>query len=342
MMRPEQEIWGDMLTVSQRGFLRWNEDIARKAGGDPRENPERYMVMCGNLRTLDNHNPTLDADGLEEISPNHLAAPNGEITGVNGLLRLSDRFPISLDKPKDILVVGAVTPNSMLSVLKWAKHKNWDQSHVTLVDKSPVPITTLEKMQHGGYFDWPGGVSLIQDDILKHAPTRQPQVVVADILNTWMVDTFQYPHIDKASPYDAYKTFLRWGADTVKNGGLFLSRCMIAPPRQRRDPNILFHQDAKSRAEKVIFQLGALANRANHDAIQDMVEELFEDPPLATFCGLSSVSKYYGHSRPNAGRHAINVFRRLHQRAFPVVHEIQVDDQKSGFTFLNFACGVMA
>src|SRR3990167_5504713 len=101
-MIPEQQIWGNMIAVSNRGFLRWTKEIALKTGGDPREYPERYMAMCGNLRRLEDHNPTLDTGDLTELSPNHLVANQGEITGVNGLLRLTDRFPINLCPPKEV------------------------------------------------------------------------------------------------------------------------------------------------------------------------------------------------------------------------------------------------
>ncbi|MFH1840812.1 MAG: hypothetical protein ABH807_01490, partial [Candidatus Shapirobacteria bacterium] len=339
-MIPEQQIWGNMIRVSNRGFLRWNENIALKTGGDPREYPERYMAMCGNLRKLEDHNPTLDTDDITELSPNHFVANQGEITGVNGLLRLIDRFPINIRQPKEVLVVGAISPNSLLSVLAWCRKKNWQNTHVTLVDKSPVPITTLQHMQNGGYFNWSGGVDLLEENILGYTPKTQPQIVIGDILNMWMVDAYQYPNLDRKSPYEQYKKFLYWGANTVGNEGWFLSRCMIAPSKQRNiDPNLRFQQESKDRADRIVTQLGSFAQQASHNAIEEMVEELFEDPPLTTFCGLYKVSKTYRSSRPNAGNQAIEVFRRFHKRNFPITYEVRVDDPKSGFSFLNFACG---
>lgn len=332
-MLAEQDIWSSLLTVNGRGFLRWKD-----GGGDDRD-PERFMAMCGNLHSLEEHNPTLDIDDLKEIGPARYSAPHGEITGVNGLLRLTDKFPISVRKPDNILVVGAITPNSLQSVLSWSKRNNWLDIKVTLVDKSPVPIRTMRSMQDGGYLNWPGGIELVEKDILHYEPSTPPKVIIADILNSWTVDSYQYPNLDNKSPYTVFENLLRWGSRHVAPNGWIFSRSMIAPlSRGKPDPNNRFHEQSVRRAEKIIKQLGPLADRANHLAIQEMVEELFDEPSLATFCGLNKVSRIFRSERALAGDHAVKVFRRLHRRNFTTTHEIDVDDPNSGFRFLNFAC----
>ena len=290
----EQDIWRQLLTVSPRGFVRWKPDIDIRAGTDSRNNPVRYMAMCGNLQTLETHAPTFNTDDLHQVAPGFYEAIEGEITGVNGLLRLVNKFPVSLNEPEEILVVGAITPNSMLSTLAWCREKSWGKAHITLVDKSPVPIMTLQVMKEGGYFDWRGGVNLVEADILNYQPLEKPDLVVGDILNFWMIDAYQYPNFDKGSPYENYERYLEWARRITDEEGWFLSRCMITPSSpQENNPSLRFQKTSTERAKIITQQLGGLAETAREDAIEEMVEELFDDPPFTTFCGLNRVSKTF-------------------------------------------------
>jgi len=339
MVIAEQEVWRQLLTVSPRGFVRWQPDIDIRAGMESRNNPVRYMAMCGNLRTLDAHAPTFTTDDLHQLAPDLYEATEGEITGVNGLLRLADKFPVSLSEPEEVLVVGAITPNSLLSTLAWCRENRWENAHVTLVDKSPVPIRSLQTMKEGGYFDWIGGVEFIEEDILHYQPSERPDLVVGDILNLWMVDAYQYPNLDKGSPYDNFERFLRWGRRIVDGEGWFLSRCMITPSSpDEYNPNLRFQKTAAERAKVITQQLGDLASGARVDAIEEMVEELFDDPPLTTFCGLNRVSKTFKATKTLSGKHAEEVFDRLHYRNFDTVHRIRVVDPNSGYVFQNYMC----
>lgn len=342
----ERQIWQKLLTASPRGFLRWQLDVEGRIRHDPgkgtdsRGNPERYMVMCGRLHTLEEHRPVFTTDDLIRVAPHEFVTHKGEITGVNGLLRLVDKFPITIPTPEEILLVGSISPNSLLSVLAWCREKGWVQTHVTLVDNSAAPIETLRLMQEGGYFDWSGGVNLIEKDILDYHPDRQTDVVIADILNVWMTDTYHYPHLDRRSPYAQFEKFLRWGARAVGNDGWFLSRCMIFPSlsRGKSDPNLKFAQGARERGGQVLDQLGDLAKDIDSEAIRESVERLFDAPLRTTFCGLDRVCSTYKSEPTLAGSRGLRVSRRLHNRNFRKVHEILVKDEQSGFKYLNLAC----
>lgn len=335
----EQDIWGKLVTASSRGFLRWRPDIDRLSGGDPRSYPERYMAMCGNLHTLDEHGPVLGASDLVEKEAGVYEAPDGEITGVNGLLRVVDKFPITILPPDNILLVGAISPNSLMSTIVWCQENGWNESQLTLVDKSPIPIETIRLMKDGGYFDWSGGIELAQEDVVDYVPAQKPDVIVADILNMWMVDKYYYPHLDKKSPYSVFERLLEWASDSLDDNGWFFSRCMISPESNGgNDPNLRFKELARKRTERILGQLGSVANDVNRGAVEDTVEELFERAYPTTFCGLEKVSKTYQSAGAVSGKQAEKVFRRFYKRGFEITHEVDVLDTKSGFKFLNFAC----
>lgn len=342
----EQDIWGKMLRVNPRGFLCWRPNIAGKIhsdpgkGTDPRCFPERYMAMCGRLLSLEEHHPIFDTSDLIQVAPQEFVTHEGEITGVNGLLRLANKFPISINYPERVLLVGAISPNSLLSVLAWCRENNWQRTHVSLVDNCLVPLETLRLMEAGCYYSWPGGIDLIESDITHYQPSCPPDIVIADILNPWMVDGYQYPHLDKCSPYSRFENFLRWGANVVGDKGWFLSRCVIFPSdAERSNPDLSkFVPIAQERTKQIMEQLGELGRSVNGQAIKESVEQLFEEPLRTTFCGLDKVSPLYRSERTLAGSHAEKVFRRFHYRSFQTTHEILVKDEKSRFRFLNFAC----
>ena len=326
-----------MVDVSPKGFLRWRPGIITE--GTSRNQPVNYMLMCGRLRSLEEHHPTLTTEDLIEIGPQEFETHEGEITGVNGLLRIVDRFPITLSNPKEVLLVGSISSNSLLSVLAWCKEKKWNKTHVTLVDKSCIPIRHLSLMQKENYFHWPGGCSLIKKDILKYKPLEPPKIIIADILNAWMVKPYHSFHLAKQSPYTKFEEFLKWGAETVVDNGWFFSRSMIWPPSfAEQDPNSRFAETAQKRANQIMLQLGDLARKVNRTAIEDEAEQLFNEPFRTTHCGLDRVYSPFRQERTLAGSHAEKLMRKFHHRYFQTVHEIRVQDVRSGFTFLNFAC----
>jgi hypothetical protein len=337
MVLAEQGIWNQLLTVSPKGFVMWRPDIQNKAGMESRNDPVRFMAMCGNLKPLESHFPTFETDDLVEVKPKVFETSQGEITGVNGLLRLIDKFPIKLKKPNNVLLVGAITPKSLLTTLAWFKIKGWNDTHLTLVDKSPVPIKTLEAMERGGYFNWQGGVSLIEEDILKFKPFFKTDLLIGDILNVWLVDNYQYPHLNSINPYLKYEQFLKWAKEIISNDGWFVSRNMIAPiTSTKEEPNSRFHKTVKEKAGVIIQQLGGLAERADKQAIEESVEDLFDNPTPTSYCGLDKVLKVFRSTENLSGKHAEKIFERLQRRNFTHLNRIDVIDKNSGYVFQNY------
>ena len=341
MAVPEQEIWQGLLKASKFQTLEWRDDIRDRAGLDPRaDSPARYMAMCRNLRPLSEWDAAvLDTGDLHPVSANEFIAKEGEITGANGLLRLINKFPISLGDPKQITLVGAISPNSLYSTLTWCASEGWNDAHVTLIDKSLIPIETLRLMQEGGYFNWQGGVSLIEGDVTKFTPERQPDIVIADILSSWMVEPYHASLLHCRSPFEEFEKFLAWGSKTVTNHGWFFSRCMVAPENgTNTDPNLRSAVAAKERTDRIVEQLGDLAGRIDRDEVEATVEQLFDKPHPTSYCGLEKVSPIFRSHKTLKGSHAERVLQRVHQRNFDTSHQITVRDAKSEYTFLNFAC----
>lgn len=185
------EIWKELI-VREHGYIRWRQNISEKLSADPgkandnRGFPERFIAMCPTLPKLEDHRPVLDIGDLTELNPGEFVANSGEITGVSGLLRLTDLLSEGtfIQPPTEVLLVGAITPYSLLSTLGWLNLHGWNGAHLTLVDNSPIPIETLRLM--GQTEPWRKRVDLVEANILDYTPTIRPDIVIGDILNVWI------------------------------------------------------------------------------------------------------------------------------------------------------------
>src|SRR3989344_9655921 len=140
-----------LISVDQFGVPSWRSDIETRAGNDERT-PIRYLLAAGSFshtegrkpntgRTIgQTYFPTPDYIGFatSDLIPNEFDTFN-EIAGLAGILRTIDMFPITLSQPRNILLVGAYTHKSLTTLLDFCESKRWKDSHVTLVDRSPIP-----------------------------------------------------------------------------------------------------------------------------------------------------------------------------------------------------------
>jgi hypothetical protein len=156
--RERNDFWGKLIILDHEGLLKWRPDIEIEIDNvDSRRFPEKYIARCNGPTRLDDFISNLSSNDLAYRALNEFVTQERENVRVDGLLRTLDKFPVEIPKPENIILVGAATPNSLMSVLKWASVKNWPNSSVTLIDKSPIPIETVKEMINANYINWPGG-----------------------------------------------------------------------------------------------------------------------------------------------------------------------------------------
>jgi hypothetical protein len=249
----EPERFLNSLITNDKGKLTWREDIKKRSPArDPRRDFQSFVKRWGRITSYSEFSPILNSDDLVEVKKGEFVTSRRECVRPDGLLRIIDKFPVQLSKPPSLILVGILNPNSLLAVLKWLEIKGWNDTQVTVVDVSSIPLETTRLMIEKNCIPKSFKIDLIHSDILDYKPTRQPNFIIADILNTWMVPQVFVPSFRITNPYFRYRKFLEWVRQNTCSNGWFLSRCLILPekPRGNFPSHSLFPLVGK-RAERV-------------------------------------------------------------------------------------------
>jgi len=328
MSTAECPIWEKLLSVDNQGQLKWLPEIEKRISpSDHRKYPAGYMLRCGQLPRLEEFNPIFDVGDLVQVGPDEFITEREEITRVDGLLRIVDISRVVIDEPQNLVLVGALTPNSLMATLTWLTRKRWSDCQVHLIDNSPIPIETIKMLLESGYINWPAGINLIEEDILECSLVQRPDIVIGDILNTWMVPHYYLAKSEHGSPYQRYQDFLEWATLTTKPGGWFLSRCLILPEKTYiPDQKTTFSQQV----DWIEGQLGILAQKTKKPDIEMAVRRKSGRP--------QSINKSLKTTL--VGVEAEEAFVQLYKQQFDNLRLVKVSNQKSGYKHLNFMCRV--
>lgn len=317
-----------MLSVDNQGQVEWLPEIERRISpSDHRKSPIAYILRCGPLPCLEEFNPILEVDDLVSVGPDEFVTDKEEVTRVDGLLRIVDVSRVVIDEPRNLVLVGALTPNSLMATLVWLKRKGWSNCQVHLVDNSPVPIETTRALLESGYINWPAGINLVEEDVFKCSLDQRPDIIIGDILNTWMIPHYYPAKSEHKSPYERYQNFLKWAGLAIKTGGWFFSRCLILPEKAYA-PN----QEAtfSQQVDWIERQLGILAQKTKRLAIETAIRKK-PGRPQSTNENLKTTL---------VGIEAEEAFTQLYRQQFDNFRLIKVTNRKSGYLHLNFMCKI--
>lgn len=335
-----QQIWSSMLDVNHRGQLRWKPEVGHvcTVPQDPRLFPERFIAMTPLYRMSD-YEGDFTLDGLIQRGEFDYVAPNGESTGIDGLLKFTLRFPIANIQPESMLVVGSFNINGILSSKAWLKENNFDQTQLNVIDPSNLPLEVVRRMMNEGYIS-EDKINLRNVNFFNQTlNTKQYDLIVGDGLNLWMVDDYETPRLTGRSPYQNYENYLARASKLLFNDGVFFSRCILRQNDPTAKSNVIVPNMVEDKVDMVCTRIGdSLTNQLDKVAMGEVLEEMFEKPSPPSYCGLEYASPLYQSIETQTGSHAEEVFERLHRRNFKEVHMIRVIDPKFGYTHLNFAC----
>lgn len=317
-----------MLSVDNQGQLGWLPEIEKRINpSDHRKSPVGYVLRCGQLSRLEEFDPILEVDDLVLVGPDEFVTGKEEVTRVDGLLRIVDVSQVVIDEPQNLVLVGALTPNSLMATLIWLKRKKWSNCQVHLVDSSPIPIETTRALLKNGYINWPAGINLIEESVLKCSLDQRPDIIIGDILNTWMVPHYHPVKSEQKSPYQRYQNFLKWASLAIKPGGWFFSRSLILPEETyipEQEMTLLQQVDWIER------QLGILAQKVKRSDIKMAIQRK-PGRPQSTNENLKTTL---------VGVEAEEAFIQLYRQQFNNFRLIRVTNRKSGYLHLNFMCQI--
>jgi hypothetical protein len=326
----EQDMWKELIEVDKEGRMMWLPRIRTELNlEDYRSDPGCFVARCGGLRSLDFFDPRLSVENLNEVGNQEYITSESENVRVDGLLRLFKLFDYDAQRPEKVVLVGVLTPNSLLAVLSWLKGRDWGGCNVSVIDKNPVPVETICLMKNQGYIPWRGDLKIHLEDVLDWHPDQKQDLIIGDILNTWMVPHYFDPK-EGQKPYADYSKYLNWARESLSDEGFFLSRCLVLPEVNKPG----FAPDRKlgveQKADLVIGRLGYLEEAVNKELlIQSLRRRMGYPPPKPRSDKVVPALK---------GKVAENKFIELYQKAFQSVDLITVRNQQSGYCHLNFLC----
>jgi hypothetical protein len=326
----ERDVWSELVEIDNGGRLVWKPEVAdRISGPDFRGSPARYVSRCGFLPHYRDFSPLLDVEDLVEIGEGNYITMRKECVRVDGLLRVVELFDFEIPRPDDLLLIGALTPNSFLAVLSWLERKGCSGCNVNLIDKSLVPVETIRVMLKRGLIPWDGSLQVDVADVLNWSPMSKPDLIIGDILNTWMVPHYFCPDSGE-QPYLGYTKFLSWVRNHLNIDGLFLSRCLVLPEENQYRDKQTGEGAAERRVGRVISLLEGLSGSLNLDLLrQDLSNPSGYAPPVVRNGQMETTLR---------GRTAEEKFIRFYEDAFKHVDLITIRNQQSGYCHLNFLC----
>lgn len=340
------------MEVDQDGILEWAfcGDIG---DSEPYQaSPIRFMIVHGDpslfntdlnrdlVAELDNTKP------LNSLDHSNFEAHSGEDLGVSGLFRSVSLLPSGLGwvselQPQDVLLVGAMgySLNQLLSAMH---HFGWDNTRVTVVDKSVIPLRVLNRLGELGYWSWPGGVELVHSNIVDYHD-RAVDLVFMDIVSASAVRRSDYSHRRKLSPWINYQAILGNCKSLVKPGGRFFSRtlCHLRLPESGKNHNPGTNQQILNERKQVLLsQLGhTLYDQLNKTIVDSIVRVLWPGPEPVSYCGLALISQheYFRHSNPTAiETGGPENFRCLYDSILPGCEEVRVFSKPQGWLLQTF------
>jgi hypothetical protein len=338
MLLEASKVWEQLIEPTQMGFLKWKSPQSNCFYGsspDSRTNPIKYLLMSGKQREWNKRVTGPDNSDLKLLQNGIYETNDGVITGVNGLLNVTDMFNMKPEDVDEVLLTGAISDKSLFSTLAWVDWNKWN-AHVTLVDISSIPLDHVQTLTDLGAFVESPKFSLLQTDLLRFNPKSKPKIIVGDMCNVWAVPKFV---LDGSNPYKSYDQMVNWSSNNLAGNGLFYSRCVIYPESQNNeDLNIKFSAPIEEKAQMVFDQLGKLGNGVNRQWVRESAEDLFDKVHPSTFCGLEHCFPEFVEHPTLEGVKAEEKMRSLHLKHFSQIEEIKILDKKSGATYLNFAC----
>ncbi len=328
----EENIWRELLEVDSQGCVVWIPKIRYNLPeSDYRNLPVRFMSRCGNLREFNQFTPRLGTEEMIKEGNGEFLTSQKENVRVDGLLRLVDKFPVSLTKPERLTLIGALTPNSLFSVLFWLKKRGWLNCNVSVIDKSTVPIETLKLMAESGYIKWNGGLKLEVQDVFDWRPKEKQSLIIGDILNTWIVPHYYDPKKEE-NPYKDYCSLLISVKRSLAEDGWFLSRCLVLPSKDLPNFSPGRMKSTAQKTKRIINQLGEMGRFVDERLIEKELRGTTGYPPPRPRSN-EMVSSLRGQK-------AEAEFIELHNEVFETVHLITVRNQLSGYCHQNFLCQI--
>ncbi|OGV95617.1 hypothetical protein A2W24_07005 [Microgenomates group bacterium RBG_16_45_19] len=297
----DRAFWKSLLKVD-RGQLRWEiQDLNIQF----HEEPLRSILLNGPPREYNARNcfdPRIgDRYPLVKKGAADYVAPQGEELGVWGLLRSASLSEVILKQlapldPQRILLVGAISQESLYGILASMDGLGWKEAELTVVDKSLVPLTVLKRLNETGHWSWKPGVRLVHSDIRYFNEWGAYDLVLMDIVSAYTIDRLNYCHRVGENPFAKYRQILQTCKALVSNGGLFISRTLSFSGYQpKKHPEPVAEEILQERLGILRNQLGEeIFNQLGQDYLAEMVESIWYYPYPETSCGLALISAWGG------------------------------------------------